>query len=72
MGLPNGLARAGLCEAYDRWQDAVNDYVNDPRCELGNAIDEALEYRAALAFMYGYEPNGILGLTEWVVREIAG
>lgn len=63
---------ARLCRAYDRWQDAVNDYVNDPRKEMGNAVDDALELLAATAFQLGYEPNGSLGLTEWVVREIAG
>ena len=61
-----------LANAYDRWQDAVNDYVNNPGLEMGNAVDDALEALAATAFQAGWDPNGSLGLTEWVMREIAG
>lgn len=61
-----------LANAYDRWQDAVNDYINNPSREMGNAVDDALEALVATAFQAGWDPNGSLGLKKWVMREIAG
>ncbi|MBS0370951.1 MAG: hypothetical protein JSS57_17350 [Proteobacteria bacterium] len=52
--------------------DAEMDYLQDPCAITANAAEEALEALSALAYQNGYEPNGSLGLTEWVVREIAG
>lgn len=61
-----------LHNAWGRWMDAEMDYLQDPCAITANAAEEALEALAALAYQNGYEPNGSLGLTEWVVREIAG
>ena len=61
-----------LANAYDRWRDAEAAYAAFPTVKTSEAADEALEAMSALAYQNGYEPNGSLGLTEWVVREIAG
>lgn len=61
-----------LANAYDRWRDAEAAYTSLPSPSTAAAADEALEALSALAYQNGYEPNGSLGLTEWVVREIAG
>lgn len=67
-----GLTAMPLANAYDRWKDAEAAYTSLPSPSTAAAADEALEALAALAYQNGYEPNGSLGLTEWVVREIAG
>ena len=61
-----------LANAHDRWRDAEAAYTSHPSPNTAAAADEALEALSAIAYQNGYEPNGSLGLTEWVVREIAG
>ena len=61
-----------LHNAWGRWMDAEIIYLADPCPFTASRADEALEALSAIAYQNGYEPNGSLGLTEWVVREIAG
>ena len=61
-----------LANAYDRWRDAEAAYTTSPSPITAAAADEALEALSAVAYQNGYEPNGSLGLAEWVMREIAG
>lgn len=60
-----------LANAYDLWVAVEAAYVAFPTVKTAETADEALEALSALAYQNGYEPNGSLGLTEWVVREIA-
>ena len=61
-----------LANAFDRWRNAEASYAAWPTPSTAAAADEALEALSAVAYQNGYEPDGILGLAEWVVREIAG
>ena len=61
-----------LSEAFDAWKEAEARYTAWPGWQTAAMADHALEELSAIAHQNGYEPNGSLGLTEWVVREIAG
>lgn len=61
-----------LENAYDEYLAVEGAYAADPTPDKARAADDALEALSAIAYQNGYEPSGSLGLTEWVVREIAG